>query len=152
MLMHCYGCGEVYLIPSISMKQVAKVLIVDRDERYLLLTLNNHPRFHNDADLPGGTIDEGEMPLEAAVREVSEEVGIDLQPDSLEEVHNSSNFSKNGTIYVLYEARIDQRPEVKLSWEHCRYEWVDRKTMQQQAAKATDTYMHMVYAVLSNQE
>ena len=37
--------------------------------------------------LPAGHVDEGELPLAAAVREAQEEIGIDLQPDTLELAH-----------------------------------------------------------------
>lgn len=55
------------------MKQVAKVVIIDSEDRYLIMTRSNHPTFLDDPDLPGGTIEEDEDPLEAAIREVVEE-------------------------------------------------------------------------------
>jgi 8-oxo-dGTP pyrophosphatase MutT (NUDIX family) len=53
----------------------AAVLLTRRGSR-----LNDHP---GQWALPGGRVDEGETPLEAAMREVEEEVGLSLSLDSL---------------------------------------------------------------------
>jgi 8-oxo-dGTP pyrophosphatase MutT (NUDIX family) len=132
------------------MKQAAKVLIRDPKGRYLLLRLNNHPTFFNDPDLPGGTVDEGESAKVAAIREVSEEVGINLESSGVKEIYSGSEYSKNVTKYFLYKAQLDSHPDVTLSWEHESYEWVDEKTLLEQAEEARDTYMHMVRAVLKD--
>jgi 8-oxo-dGTP pyrophosphatase MutT (NUDIX family) len=53
----------------------AAILLTRRGSR-----LNDHP---GQWALPGGRIDDGETALEAAVREVEEEIGLTLSPDSL---------------------------------------------------------------------
>ena len=53
----------------------ASILLTRRGSR-----LNDHP---GQWALPGGRIDSGETPLEAAVREVEEEVGLELGPSDL---------------------------------------------------------------------
>ncbi len=53
----------------------AAVLLTRRGSR-----LNDHP---GQWALPGGRVDHGETPLEAAIREVAEEVGLSLTPDHL---------------------------------------------------------------------
>jgi 8-oxo-dGTP pyrophosphatase MutT (NUDIX family) len=54
------------------MKQVAKLILRDQNDRYLLLYRSNHPTFGNDPDLPGGTLEVGEDPIRALIREAEE--------------------------------------------------------------------------------
>lgn len=131
------------------MKQVAKVIIIDRENRYLLLTRANHPRFLDDPDLPGGTIEEGEEPLEAAIREVVEESGIALRPVDIQHVYTGSDYSTHGTQYSLYIARVSKRPTVTVSWEHASFAWLEREEFLAQARTTNDTYMRMVHDTIS---
>jgi len=128
---------------------VAKVLIIDEQNKYLMLWRGNHPRLPNDPDLPGGTIEAGETPEVAAIREVQEEAGIVISPNDLELLYKGLDYSFHGVEYTLYVATIHPRPEVVLSWEHEGYEWLDRETFLIKAKEATDTYMHMVHGVVS---
>jgi hypothetical protein len=58
---------------------VAAVVLRDADERILVVRKRGTARFM----LPGGKIEVGETPRQAAVRELSEEVGAELDPKSL---------------------------------------------------------------------
>ena len=49
--------------------------VIIRDNKILLIKKNGGP-YDDKLDLPGGTIDFGERPSEAVVRELAEEVGI----------------------------------------------------------------------------
>jgi 8-oxo-dGTP pyrophosphatase MutT (NUDIX family) len=131
-----------------AMKMVAKAVIIDEDGKYLLMKRSNHPRFLNDPDLPGGTIEEGESPLIAMIREVIEEAGIMLDPNDVTKLYQGDDYSYHHTEYSLYEARLAARPDVTISWEHDSYAWVTREEFLRQAQAAADTYMHMVYEVL----
>lgn len=130
------------------MHQVAKLIIQDDSNNYLILIRSNHPRFGNDPDLPGGTIEEGEQPIEAMVREVQEEAGITIQAADVHQVYAGDDYSKHGTHYSLFTAKIDARPDVALSWEHSGYEWLSREAFLEKAKAAEDTYMQMVYEQL----
>lgn len=131
------------------MKQVAKVIVVDNEGCYLLMKRANHPTFLDDPDLPGGTIEEGEDVLEAAIREVAEEASVLLDPTNVRHMYTGSQYSTHGTEYSLYIAHVAKRPVVTISWEHGSFAWVDRKEFLNQARVANDTYMHMVYDVIS---
>lgn len=126
------------------MKIVAKLVIVDKNKDYLLLTLSNHPKFGSSNDLPGGTIEAGETAVEGLLREVREETGIQIDHVHLNEVYSGSEYSRHGTQYILFLVHVDTRPEVTLSWEHSTYEWVDKNEFIKKAKAAKDTYMHMV--------
>jgi 8-oxo-dGTP pyrophosphatase MutT (NUDIX family) len=130
------------------MKRVAKLVIIDTNNRYLLLYRNGHPTFGNDPDLPGGTAEEGELPLETMIREVAEEVGAVIDAARVREVYGGTNYSAHGTHYSLFVTEVPQRPNTVLSWEHSAYEWLDRAAFLEKAAQANDTYMHMVSHVL----
>jgi 8-oxo-dGTP pyrophosphatase MutT (NUDIX family) len=132
------------------MKQVAKLVIVDEHNLYLLLYRNNHPKFGSDPDLPGGTLEGDESPLEAMLREVQEEAGAVIGKEKVKEVYMGADYSKHGTCYSLFVAKLPQRPEVILSWEHSSYAWVSREDFLLQAKSANDTYMHMVYDTLND--
>lgn len=52
--------------------QLAGCVLTDAHDRVLLL----HRRDHNQWQLPGGRVESGEIPAQAAIREVHEELGI----------------------------------------------------------------------------
>lgn len=135
-----------------KLRQVAKLVIVDQDGRYLLMYRNQHPVFGDDPDLLGGTLEDGEVPLEAMVREVEEEAGFIIDKDKVEKVFSGTEYSIHGTLQTLFLARLDYRPEIIISWEHLSYEWLDRDEFLQKAKAANDNYMHMVYEVLNSIE
>jgi 8-oxo-dGTP pyrophosphatase MutT (NUDIX family) len=58
----------------------AFVLVLDADERTLLTRVGLPGRGW---EVPGGHLDPGESPLDAAVRELAEETGLDLHPAQL---------------------------------------------------------------------
>lgn len=133
------------------MKQVAKVIIIDPENNYLLLRRSDHPRFPNDPDLPGGTIEAGENQLEALIREVFEEAGVTLDPDTVSHLYSGTKYSAHQTAYHLYIARVAIRPNVDISWEHATYGWWGQDEFMRQVGAAADTYMHMVHNVMQQE-
>lgn len=132
--------------------RVAKVLLIDTDGQYLLLTRNAHPFLHDDPDLPGGIVEKGETPLLAVAREVEEELGVSIPADAFELIYEGSKYSLHNTRKSLYVARVSPRPEVVISWEHKSYAWLSRDEFLAQVKTAKDTYMHMVYDVVSERK
>ena len=55
-------------------------LVVTKNNQLLLAYSNNKNAWY----LPGGKVDKGETPKEALIREIREELNIDLQPDKIE--------------------------------------------------------------------
>ncbi len=127
------------------MKKVAKLLIVDPEDNYLLMYRSDHPVFGGDPDLPGGTVEDGETSLEAMIREVEEEAGVAVDVKAVTEVYSGTGYSKHGTHYALYRVTLRVRPEIKLSWEHSSYEWLNHGSFIQKIKDAQDTYMRMVH-------
>lgn len=132
-------------------KTVAKLVMIDQDDHYLLMYRSEHPVFGIDPDLPGGTLEEGESSLEAMLREVEEEIGVVVNQTSAREVYSGSDYSKHGTHYALYVTKVTVRPEVIMSWEHSSYEWLSREEFIKKARQAKDTYMHMVGDVIASE-
>lgn len=130
------------------MKQVAKLVLIDGREKYLLMWRSDHPAFGQDPDLPGGTLEEGEQPLDTMLREVVEEAGVAIDRTNVREVYAGTDYSAHDTHYSLYVAELAQTPDITMSWEHSAYEWLDRETFLENAKHAKDTYMHMVHDVM----
>lgn len=130
------------------MKQVAKLLILDSDNKYLLLYRSQHPTFGNDPDLPGGTLEAGELPLETMLREVQEEIGVTIARAGVQAAYSGAEYSAHGTHYSFFITKLPERPSIVMSWEHAAHEWLDRDSFLEEAKNANDTYMHMVHDVL----
>lgn len=132
------------------MKQVAKLLIIGPDNKYLLMHRGDHPTFGRDPDLPGGTLEGNETLLETMLREVSEEAGLDIDASSVKEIYSGTDYSNHGTLYALFSTKLKALPEIVMSWEHSSYEWLDKDEFIKKANNANDTFMHMVCDVLNN--
>lgn len=132
------------------MKKVAKLIIVDQDNKHLLMYRSNHPVFGDDPDLPGGTLEDGEEPIETMVREVDEEAGVAVNAEDVEMLYEGTGYSKHGTHYSLYKVSVQDIPEITISWEHMGYEWLDRQAFLEKIRDANDTYMQMVYDKLKD--
>lgn len=128
------------------MKNIAKLILIDDTDNYLLLWRSDHPTFPNDADLPGGVVEVGETPEEAVIREVVEEAGVKVSEKNLQKVYEGTEFSPHGDNYHLYIVNVNNRPDIVISWEHQSYKWLSRNEFLEEARNAADSYMHMVYS------
>ena len=76
--LRCEACGERYWANSLPAVQG----LFERDGRVLLARRGIEPRLGY-WDLPGGFVEEGEVPGEAVQRELREETGLDVEPVEL---------------------------------------------------------------------
>lgn len=129
--------------------EVAKLVITDSNDTYLVMYRNNHPYFGNEIDLPGGTVEEGETPLEAMIREVQEEAGVAIDQAKAKHVITSADYSDHGAEYSLFSVQLAERPEVTISWEHAHYAWLSRDEFLAEAKQSMDRYMNMAHDALS---
>ena len=89
---------------------LAKALIVDATGKILVLERSNtHPLFPHCADLPGGIVEPGETPLEAARREIEEETGLSFAPSQLSVAfeHVLPHPDGQRLSYMCYAALVD---------------------------------------------
>ena len=101
------------------MKQIAMVLLFDRRDRLLIYLRDDNPEipFPNHWDFFGGHVEDGETPEKALVREVKEELGIELK-----HWHFFRSFvCTSGDVYPnvkhLYSAQIDLTEEALTLYE-----------------------------------
>jgi 8-oxo-dGTP diphosphatase len=92
----------------------AVALILECDGKIFVGRRQNTGYCDGCLNMPAGHIDPNETPKEAAVREVKEEVGIDVEPDALEFVHVQYNRNAEGrhdrTHYYFKIVRCDLNP------------------------------------------
>jgi 8-oxo-dGTP diphosphatase len=92
------------------MTEIAQVLLFDRDGRLLIYLRDDKPEipFPNHWDFFGGHVENGETPEQALVREVKEELGVDLaQWEFFKSYECLSGDAYPNTKYI-YRARIDK--------------------------------------------
>lgn len=78
----------------------------------LLLVKNSYRRHYT---LPGGYIRDGETPVQAAARELGEEVGIHIPPEGVRQAMSAIKEFENRHDHVtLCEVELDERPTVRV--------------------------------------
>ena len=112
------------MYPKPEAKRVVAAILMRTDGRVLLLRRSMQHRTN-----PGqwcfvtGYIEPGEEPAAAAVREVQEELGLEVQVER--EGQTVIVETEYGTLHVypfLCPADVE---EIKLDWEHTAYQWIE---------------------------
>lgn len=103
---------------------LAKTVLQASDGTVLLLKRSQTaPRRPMEWDLPGGRLDEGEGILDAAIRELSEETGISLEPDNLHLAFTKTKVTEAGnTCWLFFIAKVHNK-NITLSPEHEEAVW-----------------------------
>jgi 8-oxo-dGTP diphosphatase len=107
----------------------AGAIIFNEDGRILLI---KH-RWRGDWEYPVGTTDDAESPLEAAKREVAEEVGLAPTGFRLLGVDFFRRRTPNGNLVFTFAAHVDRRQERELKLEE--YEISDHRWATRQQAQ-----------------
>lgn len=96
----CHTCGFIYFRDP----KVAAIVSVTKDDQLLLVKRGVSPELGK-WSMPGGYIDYGEDPREAAVREVREETGLDVRITQLIDVVGGDGLG-GASIVIMFEAEI----------------------------------------------
>ena len=111
-------------------KLIAHALI-KIDDKYLIIRRTKIKRGKPNSlpeywDIPGGMVEEGEMPKDAAIRETKEEVNLDITIGPI--LHEDSNYDKEkGTVFtrIVYQAELlegqDESDIILQKDEHSEY-------------------------------
>ena len=106
------------------MGNAVKLVVFDADGQILVLRRSDtHPTLPLHPDLPGGYVDPGEEPIQAVLRELTEETGLELKPEQIN--YEVSIGSDHEGHWRIFSSRIETvAPEVTISWEHDHYSWM----------------------------
>jgi 8-oxo-dGTP diphosphatase len=91
------------------MTKIAAIILENDNGEFLLALRDNKPGipFPNHWDLIGGHVEEGETPEEALVREVKEELDIDLKEYSFFKIYECLNGDAYENIKYIYTGKIN---------------------------------------------
>ena len=113
-----------------TVKLIAHALI-EEDGKHLLIKRSKIKRGLPNVypfywDIPGGSVEENELPREPALREAMEEVNQKLQIDKI--IHEDSQFdASKDTVFtrLVYEGRIVEQRDIILDpEEHTDFVWI----------------------------
>ncbi|MGA4475836.1 NUDIX hydrolase [Ectopseudomonas chengduensis] len=92
-------------------------VIYRRDEKILFVRKRK-----SKWNLPGGRVEQGESPIQAALREMKEETGL-----SVDQLRYVSTYQEDNVVHFLFEARpkTTQKPRPHNEIEDCR--WIRAK-------------------------
>jgi len=111
----------------------AKAVIINSDGKFLVLTNSYWPSNPGPAyapDFPGGTLEPGETFEQGLVREVKEEIGIDLA-DAPKQQITQCGLPHIGYTVVMYIVWANIR-DIHLDTEHCMFSWLTLEQMRAQ--------------------
>lgn len=91
-----------------------------------VLVVKNWLGMHDKWHLPGGGFLANEEPLQGLIRELGEELGISLPPNSFRLLQNQAFKSKGQYRYWIFEAKLAKKPTLNINnHEIFDYKWIE---------------------------
>jgi ADP-ribose pyrophosphatase YjhB (NUDIX family) len=93
-------------------------------DQFLLIRRSEYVPVSNTWSLPGGRVDPGETPRDAARRETYEEIGFDIGRRPLKLIYKNETHAPRFRFFT-YACIVDKMFEPTLNWESSDYLWCD---------------------------
>ncbi len=133
--MQCVNEFLQYVHEDAKKRQSAKGIIILDDEKILVLRIQTGCHAEGKWDLPGGGIEDNETAKDAFIREVNEETGLTLIPESIKSLNTAKDFDlpEDGVHahwrYFIAKATNGNVELKPAKWnhgypEHSEYKWV----------------------------
>ncbi|HEX8946626.1 MAG TPA: NUDIX hydrolase [Candidatus Paceibacterota bacterium] len=106
---------------------IVHTVVINSEGKFLLIKRASCEEHYPDLwDIPGGTLEPGEDPIEAAVREVKEESGLVVTDYELFAYTSKVDLAKNKQfLRLIFKARYKSGEVVLEPREHDDYRWID---------------------------
>lgn len=135
-----------------GIRHYVDAILVSFDNKILVLQRANYMRmFPGQWGFVGGTVEKKDNSVkDAAIREIKEETGLELsetEKTNMKYFDKQEHEGENGktvsdTEYWL--VRLETTPEIKISKEHRRYDWVDENTFKEKQGKYVSDVYHYI--------
>jgi 8-oxo-dGTP diphosphatase len=114
--------------PQFKSRVAIAAVYIEYNDKILLLHRQDNKSQGNKWGIPGGKVDKGETPLQAAIREIKEETGYDISKQGIENlgtVYIEYN-EKDHFTYHMFRTQLQEDPgAVKINFnEHKGFTWV----------------------------
>lgn len=98
----------------------------DGDPWFFLARRSLHCHLGGTWAIPGGALDEDESPLDGALREFAEEIGVALDTTGFAVAHVHEDECGGGWSYWTHVVDVPERfePPTELTWETAEVRWV----------------------------
>lgn len=123
---------------------------LERDGKILLLHRQDHKPYGNTWGIPSGKVDNGEIVLDAMIREIKEETGYSVSKDQIK--HHSKvyvEYPEYNFVYHIFHSKLNSQDQVKIHLEeHKNFKWtLPTKALDMNLIKDLDSCIHLFYGI-----
>jgi len=134
-----------------EIKHYVDGILVSEDEKILILRRANYMKnFGGQWGFVGGSVDKKDKNnKEAIIREIEEETKIKLTFNEQQKMKaiDKQEHENNGSVVSDTEywlIKLESNPDIKISREHSKYEWIDADTFKNKTFKFMPDVFHYI--------